>query len=461
MYLSMDYPAWIVGGVGPGWVIGLIATFHVIISHFAVGGGIFLPFTEAWARKNNRDDILDFLKKFSKFFLILTNVFGAISGIGIWWAIGLISPQATASLIRLFTFVWGAEWAVFLVEIISLIFYYYGWEKMEPKVHQTIGWIYAASAWLSLFTINGILTFMLTPGAWVENGQLLQGYFNPGFWPALVVRTLVSIACAGIYSTFVISRLNPDSSVRKELLAYTCKWLLPAYVLLVPAMIWYYAVLPTEVLGNLLSGLAGGVGTAAQGNMMFVSRTALLGLVAIITTGLAFFVSAYLNPREFTMRKSAVLLVGIALFIATFEYTREYIRKPYVVRGFMFSNGVPLKAITNKPLKRSFTAEMRFKPSDSTLGEQMFVGQCMACHTMDGYRSLSKRLKGMDAKTIHESILLEMQKPGKENRYYKVMPPVIGTDEELKALSDYLYTSIKKIEAQKASAGDAAHAGAL
>jgi len=43
----MDYPAWIVNGVGPGWIIGLIATFHVSISHFAVGGGIFMPFTEA------------------------------------------------------------------------------------------------------------------------------------------------------------------------------------------------------------------------------------------------------------------------------------------------------------------------------------------------------------------------------------------------------------------------------
>jgi len=458
----MDYPAWIVGGVGPGWVIGLIATFHVLISHFAVGGGIFLPFTEAWARKNKRDDIIDFLKEFSKFFLILTNVFGAISGIGIWWAIGLISPQATASLIRLFTFIWGAEWAVFLVEIVSLIFYYYGWEKMEPKVHQTVGWIYALTAWLSLFTINGILTFMLTPGGWVESGQFIQGYFNPGFWPALVVRTLVSIACAGIYSTFVVSKLDPDSAIRKELLAYTSKWLLPAYVLLIPAMIWYYAVLPPEVLSSLLSGVAGGVGVASQGNLMFVSRTALLGLIAIVTTGLAFFVSAYLNPREFTVRKSALLFVGIAIFISTFEYTREYIRKPYVIRGFMFSNGITLKATTEKPLVRSFTAEMRFKPKDSSLGQQMFVGQCMACHTMNGYRSLSKRLAGMDAKTIHESILLEMQKPGATNRYQKVMPPVIGTEEELKALSTYLYDSVKKIEDEKAKAqADSAKAATL
>lgn len=457
----MDYPAWIIGGVGPGWVIGLVASFHVLISHFAVGGGIFLPFTESWARKNDRQDVLDFLKKFTKFFLILTNVFGAISGVGIWWTIGLISPQATASLIRLFTFVWGAEWAVFLVEIVSLIFYYYGWEKMKPKTHLMVGWIYAATSWLSLFTINGILTFMLTPGGWTKTGNLFDGYFNPGFWPALVVRTLVCIALAGIYATFVVSRLEAGSKFRKEMLAYTSMWLVPTYVLLGISLIWYFSVLPAPILQNLFSGIAGGVGVAAQGNFMMVSRIAMLCLIATVTTGLAFFVSAYLNPREFTSRKSALLLASMAIFVVSFEYTREVIRKPYVIRDFMFSNGVPLKAITQKPLERSFTDEMRFKPKDSSLGEQMFVGQCMACHTMEGYRSLTKRLDGMDAETIHTSILKEMQKPAQENRYHKIMPPVIGTDEELTALSQYLYDSIEDIKKRKAKDASAAHAASL
>lgn len=454
----MDYPAWIVGGVGPGWVIGLIATFHVLISHFAVGGGIFLPVTEAWARKNNRDDVIEFLKKFTKFFLILTNVFGAISGVGIWWAIGLISPQATSSLIRIFAFVWGAEWAVFLVEIISLIFYYYGWEKMKPQTHQAIGWIYAVTAWLSLFTINGILTFMLTPGSWPETGSMLSGYFNEGFWPSLVVRTLVCIACAGIYATFVISKMDGKSKFRKELLAYTSTWLVPVYGLLVLALFWYFSVLPGPIMESLLSGVSGGVGAAAQGNMMVVSRIALLCIIATVTTGLAFFVSAYLNPREFTVRKSAILLGSIAIFVTSFEYTREMLRKPYVIRNYLFSNGVPLKATMDKPLTRSFTAEMRFKPKDSSLGEQMFVGQCMSCHTMDGYRSLSKRLKGRDAESIYQ-LLLVMQKPNDENPYHKVMPPIIGTEEELRALSEYLYESIEAIEKEKGSASSgAAHA---
>ena len=39
-----------------------------------------------------------------------------------------------------------------------------------------------------------------------------------------------------------------------------------------------------------------------------------------------------------------------------------------------------------------------------------------------------------------------MQKPEKENPYHSVMPPLIGTEEEVRALSAYLYDSIQVIE---------------
>ena len=35
----MNYPVWDIPLIGSGWVIGIIAIFHVMISHFAVGGG--------------------------------------------------------------------------------------------------------------------------------------------------------------------------------------------------------------------------------------------------------------------------------------------------------------------------------------------------------------------------------------------------------------------------------------
>ena len=50
----MNYPYWDVPVIGSGWVIGIIAIFHVLVSHFAVGGGFYLPIAEAKARARDR-----------------------------------------------------------------------------------------------------------------------------------------------------------------------------------------------------------------------------------------------------------------------------------------------------------------------------------------------------------------------------------------------------------------------
>ena len=42
----MNYPIWEVKNIGLPWVIGIIAIFHVMISHFAVGGGLYLAIAE-------------------------------------------------------------------------------------------------------------------------------------------------------------------------------------------------------------------------------------------------------------------------------------------------------------------------------------------------------------------------------------------------------------------------------
>ena len=47
---------------------------------FAVGGGFYLAFAERKARREGREDWLGVIKMHSKFFLILTGVFGAVSG---------------------------------------------------------------------------------------------------------------------------------------------------------------------------------------------------------------------------------------------------------------------------------------------------------------------------------------------------------------------------------------------
>ena len=74
----MNYPQWVIEGVGGPGVIGLIAVAHVFISQFAVGGGIFLPVTEYIARKRGDKEMLEYCHAHSRFFVILTSVVGAM-----------------------------------------------------------------------------------------------------------------------------------------------------------------------------------------------------------------------------------------------------------------------------------------------------------------------------------------------------------------------------------------------
>ena len=94
----MNYPFWDIPYLGSGWVIGIIAIFHVMISQFAVGGGLYLPLTERKALAKKSPEWMAMLRKHAKFFLILTGVFGAVSGVGIWFSISLANPEATSTV---------------------------------------------------------------------------------------------------------------------------------------------------------------------------------------------------------------------------------------------------------------------------------------------------------------------------------------------------------------------------
>ena len=146
----MNYPVWELYTTGGGFLIASIAVIHVYVSHLAVGGGLFLIQTEKKAYKSNDPIILEYVKKHTKFFLLLTMVFGGLTGVGIWFTISLLNPGATSTLIHTFVFGWAAEWVCFAGEIVALFIYFYTFGKIDKQSHLKIGWLYFIFAWLSL-----------------------------------------------------------------------------------------------------------------------------------------------------------------------------------------------------------------------------------------------------------------------------------------------------------------------
>jgi cytochrome bd-type quinol oxidase subunit 1 len=241
----MNYPVWYLPETGGVFLIALIAILHVFVSHFAVGGGLYLIYAEKKALQEKSQALLDFTKSHARFFLLVTMVFGSITGVGIWFIIALVNPGATSFLIHNFVFGWAAEWVFFTVEICAAFVYFYTFGRMDSATHQKVGWVYFISAWMSLLLINGIIGVMLTPGSWAENFDFWVGFFNPSFFPSLVFRTCIAIMIAACYG-YLSAAFTNDKDVRETMTRFSAKLALTMLIAVIPSGIWYLSVLPAE-----------------------------------------------------------------------------------------------------------------------------------------------------------------------------------------------------------------------
>jgi cytochrome bd-type quinol oxidase subunit 1 len=452
----MNYPFWDVPHLGSGWVIGMIAIFHVMISHFAVGGGFYFALAERKALREHRREWLEMLHAHARFFLVLTGVFGAVSGVGIWFAIGLAHPEATSTLIHNFVFAWAMEWVFFLAELTTAAVYYYSWDRVPPEVHLKVAWLYAATSLGTLVIINGILSFMLTPGeAWLavagtgrEASRFWQAFFNPTYWPSLCLRAVICISLAGIWALVTCSRL--DGAVKPELKAglvrWSAKWLVPAFVLLPFLLGWYLWRVPESQRALLQFGFT----TIGTGAFTQVTRVVLIIVMTSATiVGVVYFFTAY-SPQDFSLAHAVAVLCLALIATGATEYAREMLRKPYVIGRHMYSNGVRAQAVARLNeqgyLKNSlWTAESRGGMGAAALpdgrgsarGEAMFRGQCLACHTRDAYRPMQRLLAGRNRQAIG-SLLAILHEAKPDSPYRAFMPPLVGTPDEVEALGDYL-----------------------
>ncbi|BCS89218.1 multiheme c-type cytochrome [Pseudodesulfovibrio sediminis] len=424
----MEYPIWQLTSLAGGFWIALIATVHVYVAHFAVGGGLFLVLAEMAAYRTNNIHLLEWTKKHSRFFLLLTMAFGGVSGVAIWFCIALIAPQATITLIHQFVFGWAAEWVCFLGEIVALIIYYYTWKNMDRRDHLRVGWLYFIFGWFSLFLINGIIGFMLTPGDWVQTKDFWDGFFNPTFWPSLVFRTFFSAACAGLFGFVTATRIQ---DVKTRMLAVrTCSvWTVLGVLAVMLSGWWYVASLPSAQY-EMVAFKSNRVAHFMQYFWIFGTATMLGGLLLAIKA-----------PRRisFTMAL-VVLLIGQGLF-GSFEFVREAGRKPYLIWDTVYSTQI-LKAHVPVINQKGAIASAKWAPPElaggitdanrTVAGEFLFQLQCAACHSIHGpMNEITKRTAQYDVDGM-DAFLSGM---GKINKY---MPPFVGTAEERLVLAQYI-----------------------
>ena len=437
----MNYPVWFLPETGGGFLIALIAILHVFVSHFAVGGGLYLIYAEKKGLRENSSAILDFTRRHARFFLLVTMVFGSITGVGFWFIISLVNPAATSLLIHTFVFGWAAEWVFFVVEITAAFIYFYMFGRMASATHLKIGWVYFISAWMSLFLINGIICFMLTPGGWLESKNFWIGFFNPSFFPSLFFRTFIAVLMAGVYGCFSAS-FEKNSEVKIAMTRFSGKWSLIALAGAIPSGIWYVAVLP-EPAKSLVLGKSPTITFMTQWGLFAVA--ALLAIVLLTNV---------FRPALNKVFAASAAMICALVFFGSFEWIREAARRPYAINEIVYSNMIlkdEIETISSQGfLKSAKWVENREITEDTLVsaGKEIFIHQCYACHTVNGLNNdIVPLTAGMSFNALKSYI-----KRIHQVRYF--MPPFAGTDQEIEALSAYLASGLHGKEVTLEQPGD-------
>ncbi|MHC4089549.1 MAG: cytochrome ubiquinol oxidase subunit I [Planctomycetota bacterium] len=436
----MHYPQFTCPPIGGGVLIAIVAVFHVIIAHYAVGAGIFVAVTETLARRRSDALLLRFLRDHARFLVLLSFVAGAVSGVGIWFCISLVSPAATSALIHQFAWAWAAEWCFFLLEIVAGYVYYYGWDRLSPRRHLVVAWIYAGSAFLSLVLINGIITFMLTPGRWTvqmvaqaPDRAFWAGMLNPTFLPSLLLRTISCLALAGIFVAVIANLYRAYTRrERRRIINHASRFLVPL-ALMAPLAVWYFAVLPEEVRELPLGG--------AIAMTLFLA----FGLISsVLIGGYAYF--GLMRNRRYINLETALLLLAVAC-VATgaMEFVREGMRKPYLIYGYLYSNGIPATDEWRRRLEvdgvlthAGFAHPPNVTPEDlpglplHVRGQYVYEAQCRVCHQPGGTNDVAPLIGDAPRQWLDDTLKSLHQ-------IKSFMPPFFGSERDRIALVEYQY----------------------
>jgi mono/diheme cytochrome c family protein/cytochrome bd-type quinol oxidase subunit 1 len=427
----MNFPVWDLA-MGSGLLMAIVSILHVFVSHFAVGGGLWLVITERLAYRRGDQQLREYVKSHSKFFILVTLVFGAISGVGIWFTAALISPHSISALIRAYVWGWAMEWVFFLIEIAAAMVYWYGWETLDRKTHMIVGWIYFIAAFASLVIINGIITFMLTPGGWLENHEFWTGFFNPTYWPSAVLRTFAALGQAGLFCLLTTAFLA-RGRLRDWLSRYNALWVLVSVILVAASTYWYEAALSGAVPGwqEIVAGAV-----PVMPFFMWLMKVGIIGTAVVALWPI-------LAPRTWNIVGAIVLFCAGLTFFTGGEWVREAARKPYTIHRYMYSTGVLVSDEATIALE-GVRAHTRWLNPDAETpqerGGDLFRAWCATCHTMDSYNGLGRFLPYWNDETIAQ--LLPRLQHMRGN-----MPAWHGLDDEIEDLAAYLAAAAESYRA--------------
>lgn len=444
----MDFPIFHLDFMGNRILIAIIAILHVVINHsLAVGLIPYVTYLEYVGYKNNSKDWDELARKVMFFAFVITTSLGAMTGVGIWLSASLVSPASIGSLIRVFFSAWFVEWIVFVTEVILILIYFLSWRRMsltpEKKAkHIKFSVALSIASWVTMAIIVAILSFMMDPGNWRTDQSLIKGFLNPVYPAQLAFRTPLAMVMGGcIVFALIPLFVRANDELRRAAVRLTGSWVLAWTPFLIVGSMYYYWVIPDMMRQNM---------SVAIGTMEFSSWYDNLLVVMAVSAGVIGFV-AVLGIIGRWRLPAVALTLPIALAITlmvTFERTREFIRKPFVIADYMYSNMVRPKemALLNRDgiLKHATYVKYReVTPANAVeSGKDVFLLACSRCHTSGGLNSVVKKFENLLGKdNLTSDAMIGYMRNMHKSRYF--MPPFPGNEAELGALASYILATAK------------------
>lgn len=441
-FQAVDIPIFHLDFLNNRMVIAIIAVLHVVINHgMAVGGIPLVTFLERRGLITGDPAWDKLAKRILTAFFIVTTTVGALTGVGIWFSASVVNPYAIGSLLRVFFFTWFTEWLVFITEVVLIMIYYLtweGWSKRRKAAHIRLGVRLSIASWLTMALIVSILGFMMDPGAWMSRKTLFSGMFNPAYLPQLAFRTPVAMVMAGTYALLgILVFTRRDEPIRRSAIRAVSGWILAWTPVCVLGGLWYVRVVPDAMAANIPVGLLTQAleGWASTAMWVLFGVCAAMGLIAIW---------GMMAPS--TVRPVVLIiptLLSISL-ISTFERVREFVRKPYAIADYLYSNGVrkadmALLQRDGMLTHAAYTKVRKVTPDNQVdAGREVFVLACTRCHTVDGINGIRAVLSTMYGNDKDWNVDIIDQYIGSMHIVRPFMPPFPGNKAERHALAEYL-----------------------
>jgi hypothetical protein len=252
-----------------------------------------------------------------------------------------------------------------------------------------------------------------------------HGFFNASFWPSLFYRTCVAMALAALAACVVINTMDVDRERRGALIRRASRFAAPIAVMPLLAG-WYLAVIPEDSRAWLLGGSAP--------MMMFVG----------VAAGASFLIGGYavvalLIKRVNVSGATATLLLALAFgATAAGEFVREGARKPYTVRGVLYSTSITPAEVGDLRV-RGVTVDdpyplrddARYANDQLRRGAKVERALCDACHTMHGSNALVELTRSL----TDDQFRLDVAKLQHTKAF---MPPFAGNADDVEALVQFI-----------------------